>query len=159
MLLLLSLLGFATTKQLSHQMSSFEDPRHDIQPRIVEEADHPRYHLMFDDFSSLFDPSHNPAFWGFSNFYPLVVRQLAAQFQADVTRTQYSCTLGFLELSAASTSSLPIAWGTLEWIMGRLHTWAQNGFGRAEFDAWVTDTVTQAVVEVTLRVLLDRPLD
>ncbi len=71
----------------------------------------------------------------------------------------YSFAMGSLVLDAESLTNQPIAWETMKWLVGRLNTWVDNGWPGGEVLIWLMDDLLGNAVYVSLRVLLDSPLD
>ena len=149
----------AQANPLLAESRAHKDTFHEIQPRVLEEIMLGRWHLMFEDLLELFiAPPDHIAFWGFGTFLRTVRAQVALHFSQRPPSPHYSITMGFLQLYAEDTVGDNIRWEVMDWLLGRLLTFWENGWNYGEFDALLTDMWTNSQVHVTLRVLLDRPL-
>jgi len=133
------------------------NPRRDLHPRIYEEILNGRWHMYMEMVQQFIPPKF--AFWGLRYFLHSLTSRIAGDFLTRPPLPYYSFTVGSLVLDAESVTDQPIAWETIEWLLGRLNTWVENDWPGGEIKVWLTDELLDNTVYVSLRVLLDSPLD
>jgi len=145
------------TKPIKSPGLQLGDSRHYLHPRLYEEILNDRWHMQVESVEQFILPKF--AFWGFRYFLHSLATRMAGDFSTRPPSPHYSFTMRSLVLDAESITNQPIAWETMKWLVGRLNTWVDNGWSGGEVLIWLMDDLLGNAVYVSLRVLLDSPLD
>ena len=159
MLSLLSLAFDVVATPIVSLIPRFEHAQHDVRPRILEEFVHNRWHLIMEELPGIFPPSENIAFWGLEVFLHTIQAKIAHDFQHSPPSTHYTISMGLLQLYAESTTEAPINWQSINWFVRRLQSFVRKKWAGDELMAWVTDDWIDQTVIISLRTLLDQPLE
>lgn len=144
------------TKPVESPEPQIRHAGHDLNPRLYEEILNDRWHMQMETIEQFILPRF--AFWGFRYFLHSLASRMADDFSTRPPCPHYSFTMGSLVLHAESITDQPIAWATMEWLVGRLNTWVANEWPGGEVEIWLEDQLFGDAVFVSLKVLLDRPL-
>ena len=159
MLSLLSLAFDVAATSIVTLIPRAEHAQHDLHPRIFEEFVHDRWHLIMEPLPRMFPPAENIAFWGLDIFLHTIQAKIAHDFQHMPPSTHYTIGMGFLQLYVESTTDAPINWQSVDWFVRRLQIFVRKKWAGDEIMAWVTDEWIDQTVIISLRALLDQPLE
>ncbi len=145
------------TKPIKSPGLQLGNSRHYLHPRLYEEILNDRWHMQVESVEQFIQPKF--AFWGFRYFIHSLASGIGGDFLTRQPSPHYSFAMGSLVLDAESITDQPIAWETMKWLVGRLNTWVDTGWPGGEVLIWLMDDLLDNAVYVSLRVLLDSPLD